>query len=67
MNDQKRENLLNLSLDATTAERAASSSLSTGYDFTAKTWEVIVQYQGISPFWNRRASASLICFSSTQS
>ena len=29
-----------------TAERAASSSLSTGYDFTAKTWEVIVQYQG---------------------
>lgn len=46
MNDQKRENLLNLSLDATTAERAASSSLSTGYDFTAKTWEVIVQYQG---------------------
>ena len=46
MNDQKRENLLNLALDATDAERAASSSLGTGYDFSASTWEVIVRYQG---------------------
>lgn len=46
MNDQKRENLLNLSLDSTPEERAASSSLSSGYDFTARTWEVIVRYQG---------------------
>lgn len=46
MNDQKRENLLNLALDATDAERAASSSLSAGYDFSARTWEVIVRYQG---------------------
>ena len=46
MNDQKRENLLNLALDATDAERAASSSLGTGYDFSTGTWEVIVRYQG---------------------
>lgn len=46
MNDQKRENLLNLALDATDAERASSSSLGEGYDFSAGTWEVIVRYQG---------------------
>ena len=46
MNDQKRENLLNLALDATDAERASSSSLGEGYDFSAGTWEVIIRYQG---------------------
>lgn len=46
MNDQKRENLLNLALDSTTEERAASSSLGSGYDFSSRTWEVIVRYQG---------------------
>lgn len=46
MNDQKIENLLNLSLDATAAEREKSPSLETGYDERTDTWEVIVRYSG---------------------
>lgn len=46
MDDQKIENLLNLSLDATQEERRKSESLETGFNEDAKTWEVIVRYSG---------------------
>ena len=43
---QKKENLLNLSLDATEAEREKSPALQTGYDRNAKRWELIIRYNG---------------------
>lgn len=46
MDDQKIENLLNLSLDATQEERKKSESLETGFDEETQTWEVIVRYNG---------------------
>lgn len=46
MSDQKIENLLNLSLDATVREREKSESLEVGYDTETQTWEVIVRYSG---------------------
>lgn len=46
MDDQKIENLLNLSLDATQEERQKSESLETGFDEETQTWEVIVRYSG---------------------
>ncbi len=46
MNDQKIENQLNLSLDATPEEREKSITLETGYDPEEQTWEVIVKYSG---------------------
>lgn len=56
MDDQKIENLLNLSLDATQQEREKSESLETGYDEQNRTWEVIVRYSGdlrteVRPDW----------------
>lgn len=46
MNNEKIENLLNLALDATEAEREKSLELNVGYDETERTWEVIVKYGG---------------------
>ena len=46
MEDQKLENLLNLALDATEAEREKSLELSIGYDVEERTWEVIVKHSG---------------------
>lgn len=46
MEDQKMENLLNLSVDATPEEREKSLDLETGYDPQEETWEVIVRYSG---------------------
>lgn len=46
MIDQKRENLLNLALDATEIERRRLPELAAGYNASDRTWEVIVQYQG---------------------
>lgn len=46
MNDQKAENLLNLALDATEAEREKSEALNIGYNQEEKTWELIVKYNG---------------------
>ncbi|MDD7739182.1 MAG: S8 family peptidase [Fusicatenibacter sp.] len=46
MPSQKRENLLNLALEATDSERRAIPELNAGYNASQKTWEVIVQYQG---------------------
>ena len=46
MIDQKRENLLNLSLTATPSERQEVPELRTGYFTEDNTFEVIVRYQG---------------------
>lgn len=46
MENQKRENLLNLALDATEEERLKSVNLNVGYDPGEKTWELIVRYNG---------------------
>ena len=41
--DQKRENLLNLSLSVSEEERMRSESLETGFDREERTWELIVK------------------------
>ena len=46
MENQKRENLLNLALDATPEEREKSGSLEVGYNPNERTWELIVRYSG---------------------
>ena len=46
MQNQKLENLLNLSLSATTEEREKSESLNVGYNSELNTWELIVRYSG---------------------
>lgn len=46
MNNEKIENLLNLSLDSTMAERDKSLELNVGYDKENQTWELIVKYHG---------------------
>ncbi|MEG1716154.1 MAG: S8 family peptidase [Lachnospiraceae bacterium] len=46
MNSQKIENLLNLSLDASTAEREKSLELDVGYSPIDQKWDVIVKYSG---------------------
>lgn len=46
MENQKLENILNLSLEITREERQKSPMLKTGYDLEKGTWEVIVKYSG---------------------
>lgn len=46
MENQKRENLLNLALSATEEEREKSESLEVGFDERDKTWELIVRHNG---------------------
>ncbi len=46
MSNEKMENLLNLALDATQAEREKSIQLEVGYDAAERTWEVIVKFSG---------------------
>lgn len=46
MDNQKRENLLNLALDATPEEREKSGNLEVGYNPQERTWELIVRYSG---------------------
>lgn len=46
MTNEKMENLLNLALDATQAEREKSLQLDVGYDAAERTWEVIVKFTG---------------------
>ncbi len=43
-NNPKRENLLNLALDATARELEQSPNLQTGYNQTENTWELIIRY-----------------------
>lgn len=53
--DQKIENLLNLALDSSDAEREKSLNLAQGFDREEKTWELIVKYHGdISEFQKRQ-------------
>ncbi len=44
--NEKIENLLNISLNVSEAEREKSTSLSTGYNSVLKIWEIIVRYTG---------------------
>ena len=44
--EQKKENLLNISMQATEEEREKSIALNTGYNKEEKTWELIVKYNG---------------------
>lgn len=44
--NQKIENFLNVSLDATREELESSESLSTGFNWRDNTWEIIVRYTG---------------------
>ncbi len=46
MADQKLENLLNISLQATKEEQEKSEELGIGYDPEQNTWELIVRYTG---------------------
>lgn len=46
MPDQKIENVLNLALDATEAQREKSLELNVGYDPIEREWDVIVKYSG---------------------
>lgn len=46
MPNAKLENLLNLALAATPGELERSQILSTGFSPAAKTWELIVKYNG---------------------
>lgn len=46
MTSQKLENLLNLALDATEAERENSLNLDVGYDPIDREWTLIIQYTG---------------------
>lgn len=46
MADQKLENLLNISLQATKEEREKSEELGIGYDPEQNAWELIVRYTG---------------------
>lgn len=45
-NNPKIENLLNLALDATQAERDKSAELEVGFNPEEKVWELIVKYEG---------------------
>lgn len=44
--NQKLENLLNLSLDSTAGERERSPELNTGYDSDLSQWDLIIKYSG---------------------
>ncbi|MEY8339495.1 S8 family peptidase [Lachnospiraceae bacterium 62-35] len=54
MNSQKRENLLNLSLEAGEEEREKSEALSTGFFVEERKWELIVRYSGNIGFLEER-------------
>ncbi len=44
--NQKADNLLNLALDVSGAERERTGDLNVGYDREERTWELIVKYSG---------------------
>ncbi len=46
MPNPKLEDLLNLALDATNEEKEKSQLLAAGYSPSAKSWELIVKYNG---------------------
>ena len=46
MESQKRENLLNLALDATGEERERSIELDVGFAKEEKEWTLIIKYSG---------------------
>ena len=46
MTDQKAENLLNLAVDTSENEREKTEELNVGFDREARTWELIVKFNG---------------------
>lgn len=58
MNNEKVENLLNLSMAVSDEQRKKSSQLSAGYDEQDKSWEFVIKYSGspeeLEEFWGRR-------------
>ena len=46
MENQKLENLLNLSMEVTDEQREKSRELSTGFDAENQTWEFVIRYSG---------------------
>lgn len=54
MDNQKIENLLNLALDSSEAERSKSAVLDVGYDTDTRQWELIIRYHGSSDNLNQR-------------
>lgn len=46
MENQKLENLLNLSMEVTDEQREKSRELSTGFDAKNQTWEFVIRYSG---------------------
>ncbi len=54
MNSQKRENLLNLSLEAGSEERERSEALAVGYFPEERQWELVVRFSGNIDFLEER-------------
>ena len=46
MENQKADNLLNLSVDASPQEREKSLELDVGYEPESRLWDVIIKYSG---------------------
>lgn len=46
MTDQKAENILNLALSTPEEDRAQTDELNVGFDAAARTWEIIVKFNG---------------------
>lgn len=57
MDSQKRENLLNLSLEVSEEEREKSLELGVGFDEETDRWEVIVRYAGDLSLYEERGIA----------
>ena len=60
MDNQKIENLLNLSLWASPEERMRSAPLGAGYDPEDQTFEVVIRYQGDPSFLEEAALSSTL-------
>lgn len=58
--DQKIENLLNISLNATEEEREKSLNLDIGYDSRENQWEIIVKYNGNLEFLREKYPGTVV-------
>lgn len=58
--DQKIENLLNISLEATEEEREKSLNLNVGYDALDDRWEIIVKYNGDLSFLREKFPGTMV-------
>lgn len=58
--DQKIENLLNISLEATEQEREKSLDLNVGYDAQDNRWEIIVKYSGDLSYLSEKFPGTIV-------